>query len=42
MKLMRYTVVLGNLIAGYVQQDMWFNVFTNERIIVTARADCRS
>ncbi len=28
--------VMGNLIAGYVQQDLWSNVFTQERLFVTA------
>ncbi len=28
--------VLGNLIAAYVQQDVWSNVFTLDRLLVTA------
>lgn len=31
-----FAAVLGNLIAGYVQQDMWSNVFTTERLVITA------
>lgn len=27
--------VMGNLIAGYVQQDIWSNVFTQERLVVS-------